>query len=218
MPYAKDHKKKSKDRILRSATELFCRYGFYRVSISEIMKLAKMTHGAFYAHFESKEALYKSSFVDALQHSRAARLVKGPLSMKNLSNLVSDYLSLRSAEKPRDPGPEAILFNEYANDNAEVKQLYEESYDNLRKILERRITALSRLKGTPLPLDREVVTRKARAIMASMVGAVAIAKSIPNEAEKAHVLAASQRQVLALLGLSEDEIEALLEPDEALAG
>lgn len=217
MPYAKDHKAKSKDRILRSATELFCRYGFNRVSISEIMKLAKMTHGAFYAHFESKEALYRSSFVDALQHSRAARLVKGPLSMKNLKNLVSDYLSLRSAEKPRDPGPEAILFNEYGNDNAEVKQLFGQSYDNLRKILERRITALSRLKGAPPAPDRDLVTQKARAIIASMVGAVAIAKSIPNEAEKADVLAAAQRQILVMLGLSEDEIEALLEPEEALA-
>ena len=137
--------------------------------------------------------------------------------MKNLSNLVSDYLSLRSAEKPREPGPEAILFNEYGNDNAEVKQLFGESYDNLRKILERRITALSRLKGAPLPVDRERVTQKARAIIASMVGAVAIAKSIPNEAEKADVLAAAQRQILVMLGLSEDEIEALLEPDEALA-
>ena len=66
-------------------------------------------------------------------------------------------------------------------------------------------------------VDREAVAQKARAIMASMVGAVAIAKSIPNEAEKTDVLAAAQRQILVMLGLSEDEIEALLEPDEALA-
>ena len=49
MPYSTDHKAKSKERILQSATKLFCRYGFEKVSISQVMKLAKMTHGAFYA-------------------------------------------------------------------------------------------------------------------------------------------------------------------------
>ena len=56
MPYSPDHKSKSKERILASATELFGRFGFDKVSINQVMKLARMTHGAFYAHFESKEA------------------------------------------------------------------------------------------------------------------------------------------------------------------
>ena len=47
MPYSKDHKARSKQKILESARELFLRYGFERVSISQIMKVARMTHGAF---------------------------------------------------------------------------------------------------------------------------------------------------------------------------
>lgn len=67
MPYPKDQKIKSRARILKSATELFFRYGFQKVSISQIMKEARMTHGAFYAHFESKEALFSASFLETLK-------------------------------------------------------------------------------------------------------------------------------------------------------
>ena len=87
MPYTKEHKSRSKDRILKSATELFFRYGFDKVSISQIMKLARMTHGAFYAHFESKEALFNASFLETLRRSRAARLTKAPFSIKHLTSL-----------------------------------------------------------------------------------------------------------------------------------
>ncbi|MCW8921379.1 MAG: TetR/AcrR family transcriptional regulator, partial [Sedimenticola sp.] len=139
MPYPEDHKAKSKDRILKSATELFCRYGFEKVSISQIMKLAKLTHGAFYAHFESKEALYNASFLETLKGSRAARLVKGPLSVKHLTALVANYWNLQEMEKKSKPGPETVLFNEIGNENAEVKKLYEASYHNLKKMLETRL-------------------------------------------------------------------------------
>ena len=208
MPYSKDHKSRSKDRILQSATELFCRYGFDKVSISQIMKLARMTHGAFYAHFESKEALFNASFLETFRRSRVARLAKGPFSIKHLTKLVTDYLNLRALKDRADPGPEAILFNEIGSDRPEIKQLYEDAYERMKKMLEKRITALGRLKKLPFKPDRETVSEKARAILASMVGAVAIAKSIPREQEQQQILLAAQRQILAILGIRESEIPA----------
>ncbi len=210
MPYPEDHKAKSKERILKSATELFCRYGFEKVSISQIMKLAKLTHGAFYAHFESKEALYNASFLETLKGSRAARLVKGPLSIKHLTALVTNYWNLQELREKSKPGPEAILFNEIGNDNAEVKKLFETSYQSLKKMLETRIMALSRLKKLPFEPDRDTIAEKARAILASLVGAVAIAKSIPHEEERRAILEAAQKQILIMLGVSETELDSLL--------
>jgi AcrR family transcriptional regulator len=205
MPYAKDHKSKSKDRILKSATELFFRYGFDKVSISQIMKLARMTHGAFYAHFESKEALFSASFVETLKRSGASRLTKSPFSIKHLASLVTDYLNLRDSKKPDEPGPESILFNEIASDNFEIKKLYEKSYTSLKKNLETRITALCRLNKLPFPADSETVAEKSRAILASLVGAVAIAKSLPHEEEQRNILLTAQKQIFSILGVSEHE-------------
>ena len=111
MPYPKDQKIKSRARILKSATELFFRYGFQKVSINQIMKEARMTHGAFYAHFESKEALFSASFLETLKDRGRARLVKAPLPVKKLIALATSYLNLRQQEN-LEPAPETLLFNE----------------------------------------------------------------------------------------------------------
>jgi len=209
MPYSKEHKLQSKDRILQSATELFSRYGFDKVSISQIMKLARMTHGAFYAHFESKEALYNASFLETFRRSRAARLVKGPISFRNITSKVSDYLNLRYLKDKSSPGPEAILFNEIGSNHHEIKRLYEEAYERIRKMLERRITALGRLNKLPYAVDKEIIAEKSRAIMASLVGAIAIAKSIETEEEQRNILLAAQKQIFAIIGVDEEDFEQL---------
>lgn len=202
MPYANCHKEKSRLRILGSATELFSRYGFNKVSIGQIMKTAKMTHGAFYAHFESKEALFKASFMETLKHSRAARLVKGPLSVEHLTSLVTHYWNLCELGKnSNNPGPESILFNEANNDNQNVKALFEQSYQHLKRIVEVRLFALSKLKRLPLDSDRELIAEKARVILSLVVGAVVIAKTIPQPEEQKQILNAAQSQVLNLLGV-----------------
>lgn len=206
MSYSKQHKLNSKERILNSATELFCRYGFNRVSISQVMELARMTHGAFYAHFESKEALYKASFFETFRRSRASRLAKAPLTIKHLIQLVNNYLSLREMTDKSGPSPESILFNEIDSDKPDIKALYEQSYLSLIKVLEKRIFALGRLKKIPRITDRATVRERARAILAALVGAVAIARSIQSEEERRNVLITAQNQILALLGVENSAV------------
>ena len=210
MPYSTDHKAKLRERILSSAIELFSRKGFEKVSIGQIMTLAKMTHGAFYGHISSKEALYHASVRETLESSRAARLVKGPLSLKHLTELVANCWNLQELESKRKPGPETVLFNEIGNDNAEIRTLFEASYLRMRKMLETRLIALSRLKKLPFEPDREVIADKSRAILASLVGAVALAKSLPGEQERQHILNAAQRNILQMLGVNESELESML--------
>jgi len=210
MPYSKEHKLKSKERILKSASELFCRYGFDKVSINQVMALARMTHGAFYAHFDSKEALYKASLLQLFKKSGAARLAKAPFSIKHLMQLVNNYVNLREMSDKSVPGPETVLFNEIGSERKDIRELYEESYLGLLKILETRIMALGRLKKIRLS-DLGSVSDRARAILAALVGAVAIARSIESEDERRRVLAAAQRQILSILGASQsaDQFEAL---------
>ena len=47
MAWHKTHKEQSKDKILRSAAMLFTHHGFDKISIDQIMKVAKMTRGCF---------------------------------------------------------------------------------------------------------------------------------------------------------------------------
>lgn len=210
MAYPTNRKAKSRERILKSAIELFSRQGFEKVSLGQIMKLAKMTHGAFYAHFASKEALYHASVRETLERSRAARLVKGPLSVQHLTELVANCCSLQELERTRTPGPESVLFNEIGNENAEIRTLFEASYVRMKKMLETRLIALGRLKKLPFDPDRKVIADKSRAILASLVGAVAIAKSLPIGQERHHILNVAQRNILQMLGVKESEVESML--------
>ncbi|WP_115720484.1 TetR/AcrR family transcriptional regulator [Gallaecimonas mangrovi] len=204
MPYAKGHKAKSRARIIASATELFARHGFEKVSINQIMKEAQMTHGAFYAHFDSKEALYSASFLETLKDNGRSRLVKAPLSVKKLIALAANYWGLRQSGSPQLPGPEAVLFNEIGNDNARIRDLFQSSYEHLRDMLERRIKALNRLhKAQDGPAH---IRDKARAILASLVGAVTMARVISDPEEQRRILQAAQQQILALLGVTEDVV------------
>lgn len=208
MPYSKEHKRRSRERIIECATELFARYGFERVSISEIMRRARMTHGAFYAHFESKETLFRDSFLASLNRHRQARLAKWPFSINHLTALVAGYLSLGEGRQRTEstPGPESVLFNEIGNGNPGIQALYETSYRHLRRLLETRMIALGRLRKLPFSPDREVVAEKSRAIIAAIVGAVAIARSIPAGEEQRRILDSAQRQVFAILGIAPGDL------------
>ena len=57
MRYPASETAKKHDRILKEAARLFRERGFDGAGVAEIMNAAGLTHGAFYAHFASKEAL-----------------------------------------------------------------------------------------------------------------------------------------------------------------
>lgn len=198
MSYPTTRKARSRARILSAARRLFFRHGFERVSITQVMREAQMTHGAFYAHFESKEALYSACFLDTLQDRQRPRLVKGPLSVQHLIALASSCWNLRQGESPNLPGPENVLFNEIGNDNDRVRRLFQSAYDQLQKMVETRLIALHRLrKYSEVPTS--VVRARSRVILASLVGAVTMARLMADDDERQGLLEAAQKQIMSLL-------------------
>lgn len=77
MPYAPEHKARTRLRILEHAARLFRRHGYDGIGIDAIMDAAGLTRGAFYAHFRSKADLFasvtaaESDFVRRLHAARA---------------------------------------------------------------------------------------------------------------------------------------------------
>ena len=72
MPYPPEHKKQTRERILRCAHQLFNRRGFTDVSIDEIMAAAGLTRGGFYHHFKTKEDLLLQIYAFMSKHVIAA--------------------------------------------------------------------------------------------------------------------------------------------------
>ena len=51
----------SKDSIIKAAFSLFLQKGFKEVTIKNIMEITKLSKGAIYHHFESKEDIYSAT-------------------------------------------------------------------------------------------------------------------------------------------------------------
>src|SRR4026208_175305 len=54
---ASSKKEETRERILRAAARAIRKHGYEGVGVADVMKEAGLTHGWFYAHFESRDAL-----------------------------------------------------------------------------------------------------------------------------------------------------------------
>lgn len=61
MRYPVEDTAKRHDILVQKASEMFRDRGFENVSVAEVMKVAGLTHGTFYSHFDSKTDLMRAS-------------------------------------------------------------------------------------------------------------------------------------------------------------
>jgi TetR/AcrR family transcriptional repressor of nem operon len=87
------------ERILDQASRLFRERGFSGVSVSEIMKATDLTHGSFYNHFDSKDALISKS-LDYASRKSLADLANAKDSSESMLAYVMDYLSPEHRDEP----------------------------------------------------------------------------------------------------------------------
>src|SRR5215472_16087296 len=73
MRYPAEETAAKHERVVKEASRLFRERGFGNVSVAEVMKAAGLTHGAFYAHFGSKEELQAAAIVHGQALSRDRR-------------------------------------------------------------------------------------------------------------------------------------------------
>ena len=67
MRLTKEQATENRQSIIETAGRLFRASGFHGVSVADLMKAAGFTHGGFYNHFPSKEALAASARQRAVQ-------------------------------------------------------------------------------------------------------------------------------------------------------
>jgi AcrR family transcriptional regulator len=66
----------TREALLNAAREIFVEEGFTQASVEAIARRARVTRGAFYHHFDDKQALFEALVV-ALQADAAERLAQG---------------------------------------------------------------------------------------------------------------------------------------------
>jgi TetR/AcrR family transcriptional repressor of nem operon len=118
------------DRIVKEASRLFRERGFEDVTVGEVMKAAGLTHGAFYAHFDSKEALQEAAIAYG-QGVSADRVRSHGATKKGRRAYADRYLSARHRDNPGDGCTMAALAEEIARSAPELKVAFEKGLEEI---------------------------------------------------------------------------------------
>ena len=170
MPWPKDHKRNTRERIIEAAASAFRQRGIDNVGVADVMRDAGLTHGGFYAHFASKDDLlaaavaYASSQVTEMVETKGANATK-----KGLLGAAFIYLSSAHAAHPEWGCPVASLGPDLVRSSTKAQRA-------LAADIKKRLKQLFDL--TPAEMPPEARRRQAAAAFACMVGGLIIARGL----------------------------------------
>ena len=129
MRYPAEQTAAKHEQIVKEASRLFRERGFENVSVAEVMKAAGLTHGAFYAHFNSKEEL-EAAAIGYGQKVSLERMQRNN-GHKGKESYADRYLSRSHRDNPGDGCTMAALASEVARSTAELKAAFEQGLRNI---------------------------------------------------------------------------------------
>lgn len=189
MPYTKEHKDKTRKKILKSAFQLFTAKGFDGVTVNELMENCGLTRGAFYAHFSGKAALYNESLKFAASSSKLSELKPKSISDKAwLGQLLDGYLSLNHVNGIR-PCPLAFLATDIVTQDQEAKETYTRVYEGMNKAI------MAYVKTFYSCHQDEILS-----VTAMIIGAVAISRTLEDQETISKLLTSCRLEAGKILG------------------
>lgn len=178
-------KELSHDRIVEVASRAIRRAGYKGVGVADIMKEAGLTHGGFYAHFDSRDALLVEAMQRAGRDTQAALSEAVALQMAQGSShfaaLVWAYLHDSHLDRPEQGCVVAALSSEMTRQD-----------DAVRGEARQRVKALVALVDKALPAG--TAGGEAAVIAATLVGALQLARTLGGRAGR--TLLAQTREAL----------------------
>ena len=165
-------KEATHERIVEAAARAIRRSGYDGTGVANIMKDAGLTHGGFYAHFESREAMLAEAADRAGAESVATleRVASDAPPEKALQALIRAYLSKEHLEGAERGCPMAALGSEMPRQAPEV-----------RRAATRRIREAIDLVARQLPdWGKPNAHEQALATLSTMVGALVLARAVDD--------------------------------------
>ncbi|HEV8016249.1 MAG TPA: TetR/AcrR family transcriptional regulator [Stellaceae bacterium] len=182
MRITREQTEKNRDRIVAAAAQLFGEHGFDGVGVVELMQAAGLTHGGFYNHFDSKEAL-ESAVCDVAFETAVARLEQlvgetatAPRKRSALAAYVGHYLSGAARDAPAPRCPMVALTGDAVRHGPDIRRRFAAGF-------QRYIDALAGLMGRPANAPRAVAERlrkEAIVLTATLVGAQLLARAVKD--------------------------------------
>lgn len=182
MRRTKQAKQVTHARIVEAAARRFRAAGINGVGIADLMGEAGLTHGGFYAHFATKDALVAEVCAEGLTQTRMRliRAVRKVPPAQRLAKLIALYLSANHRDHPEAGCVMPTLSGEVARSAPVVRATYTQAYKDYRDEL---ATLLPKTPGTPDRTDGHnscdlSQSDAAMVLLAGLAGTMLLARAV----------------------------------------
>ncbi len=183
---SREEKARTHARVVEVAAGMFREHGIAATGVADVMKAAGLTHGGFYRHFASKDDLVAAAISHAVSTSLAELEGAEGLEAKTaaLKRYIDRYLSDEHAGNPSDGCPLAALGPEAPRSSSRISNALDEGSVEAVRVL------ASAMDGR-----REA----ASALMATLLGAVVMARMAGSHQCRKRILLAGRRAALSIV-------------------
>ena len=199
MRYPSDHKRQTSERILRAAGRLFRKQGYAATGIDAVMSSARLTAGAFYSHFQSKEDLLAETLDAVFRDASSDR----PAELSSLQGrdwlraFTAFYLSAEHRDAADRGCPMPALAAEVARVGGKSREVFEQ---HLRRVLEFLAKQFDGLHP-----DR----KRAISTTALLAGAVLLARAVSDDELSQEILTTCRENAMTTINRNPGSVEAL---------
>lgn len=186
MRYAKGHKETTRQQILDAASHAFRAEGVGGVGIGDLMGQVGLTHGGFYAHFDSKEALLAEACArglrESVEHLLTAAAVASAPDGNATPAIIRAYLSRQHRDNPATGCVLPALAGEIRHESPGVRHAFTDAFTEY----------VDRL-ATFLTGETTADAHDAALVLASgMAGAMLLARAVDDPALSDRILRRSR--------------------------
>ena len=181
MRVSKEQAAENRERILKETSRLIRERGISGTGVDALTEAAGMTHGSLYSQFGSKERLVE----DAVAYAITAKGQEVPETFA-LSAYVSEYLSPRHRDMPGSGCPFAALCCEMPRQRKAVRERFTAGLRGMIGLLSGRMDS---------GLTQRQRDDKALATVASLVGALVLARAVNDPKLSDDILRATKNRL-----------------------
>ena len=188
MRYSKEHKQETHARIVKKASVRLREKGAHGIGVADLMKEAGLTHGGFYAHFDSREALVIEAFNYAMERSteRWRKVAAEMPQEKRLATIVETYLTPVHRDDPGHGCAVPTLGAEIARESPKTRKAFAAKLEQMIDMMADQI----------LDVPRKTARKQAMAALATMMGTLVMSRIAGNSELSDEILGAGKETVL----------------------
>jgi TetR/AcrR family transcriptional repressor of nem operon len=188
MRYSREHKLETHARIVKKASVRLREKGAHGIGVADLMKEAGLTHGGFYAHFDSREALVIEAFAHAMDRSteRWRKLAEATPPEKRLAAIVDSYLTTVHRDDPGHGCAVPTLGAEIARESPKTRKAFAAKLAQMIEMLADQIREV----------PRKVARKQAIAAVATMMGTLVLSRIAGSGEFSVEILGAGREAVL----------------------